>query len=53
MEKERQNRFSFLDVEVIFKQGKFTTTICRKPTFNDVHSNFEKFLHYVYKFGML
>ena len=53
MEKERPNRFCFLDVEVIRKQGKFTTTIYRKPTFNDVYSNFEKFLHYVYKFGML
>ena len=36
MEKERPNRFCILDVEVIRKQGKFTTTIYRKPTFNDV-----------------
>ena len=41
METERQNKFSFLDIEVIREQGKFSTTIYRKATFNGVYSNFE------------
>ena len=53
MEPERQNKFSFLHIEVIREQGKFSTTIYRKPTFNGVYSNFESFLPSVYKFGMV
>ena len=33
---EKENKFSFLDVNVIREQGKFTTTIYRKPTFSGV-----------------
>ena len=43
MEAERQNTFSFLDIEVIREQIKFSTTIYRKPTFNGVYSNFKSF----------
>ena len=53
METEKENKLSFLDVEVIREQGKFTTTVYRKPTFSDVYSNFESFLPSVYKFGMV
>ena len=53
METEKENKLSFLDVEVIREQGKFTTAISRKPTFSGVYSNFERFLHSVYKFGMV
>ena len=52
MEAEKQNKLSFLDDEVICKQGKFTTTIYRKSTFTGVYSNFG-FLPSVYKFGMV
>ena len=34
VETERQTKFSFLDVEVIREQGKFSTTIYRKATFS-------------------
>ena len=51
MEREKENKLSFLDVEIIREQGKFTTTIYRKPTFSGVYSNFESFLPSVYKFG--
>ena len=51
METERQNKFSFPDIEVFCKQGKFTTTIYRKPTFSGVYSNLQSFLPSVYKFG--
>ena len=40
---ERQNKFSFLNVEVIHEQGKFTSTIYRKPSFSGVYSNSESF----------
>ena len=43
METEKENKLSFLDVEVILEKGKFTTTIYQKPTFSGVYSNFESF----------
>ena len=52
MQTERQNKFSFLDIEVIREQGKFSTTSYRKSTFSCVYCNFESFLPSVYKFGM-
>ena len=53
MEAEKENKLSFTDVDVIREQGKFTTTIYRKPTFSGVYSDFESFLPSVYKFGMV
>ena len=53
METEKENKLSFLDVEIIREQGKITTTIYRKPTFSGVYSNFESFLPSVYKSGMV
>ena len=53
METEKENKLSFLDVEFIREQGKFTTTVYRKPTFSGVYSNFESFLPSVYKFDMV
>ena len=41
METERQNKFSFLDIEVIREQGKFSTTIYYKPTFSGVYSKLQ------------
>ena len=53
VETEKENKFSFLDVEFIREQGKFTTKIYRKPSFSGVYSNFESFLPSVYKFRMV
>ena len=53
METEKENKLSFLGVEIICKQGKFITTVYRKPTFSGVYSNFESFLPSIYKFGMV
>ena len=50
METKKENTLSFLDVEIIHQQGKFTTTIYQNPTFSGVYSNF---LLLVYKFGMV
>ena len=38
-----ETEFFFLDTEVICKQGKFATTIYRKPMFSDVFSNIKSF----------
>ena len=40
MKTEKGNKLSFLDIEIICEQGKFTTTIYRKSTFSGVYSNF-------------
>ena len=53
METEKETKLSFLYVEIIRQQGKFTTTIYRKPTFSGVCTNYESFLPAVYKFGMV
>ena len=52
METEKQNKFSFLNIEVICKQGKFSTTIYLKPIFSSMYINFGSFLPSIYKFGM-
>ena len=41
MKTERQNKFYFLDIEVIREEDKFKTTAYRKPTFSGAYSNFE------------
>ena len=48
METEKENNLSFLDVEIVHEQGKFTTTIYQKPTVSGVYSNLESFLPMVY-----
>ena len=53
METEKENKLSFLDVEIIREQGKFTTKIYGKSTFSGVYSNSEIILPSVYKFGMV
>ena len=50
---KRQKKFSFLDIEIIRKQGKYSATIYRKPTFSGVYSKFESFLPSVCKFSMV
>ena len=53
MKAGKENKLSFLDVEVIGEQGNFTTTVYRKPTFSGVYSNLKSFFYLVYKFGMV
>ena len=53
MEAEKENKLSFLDIEIIREQGIFTSTVYRKPGFSGVYSNFECFLPSFYKFSMV
>ena len=43
-EQEINDKLSFLDVEVSRQQGKFATTVYRKPNFSGVHTHFDSFL---------
>ena len=40
-EQEVNGKLAFLDVEVFWKQGKFVTTVYRKPTFIGVCTHFD------------
>ena len=52
-EPEISDKLSLLDVEVSRKEGKFVTTVYRKPTFSGVYTHFDNFLSEVYKVGMI
>ena len=53
IETEKSNKISFLDVNVIREQGKFTTIVYRKSTFSGVYRHFDSFLRDSYKTGMI
>ena len=52
-EQEVNGTLSFLDVKVSQQQGKFVTTVYRKPTFRGVYVLFDSFLPTDYKVGMI
>ena len=53
LETVKENKLSFLDIEIIGRQGKFTTIVYRKPTFSGICSNFESFLPSIYNSDMV
>ena len=53
LNKKKNGKLSLLDIEVSRENGKFVTTVYRKPTFSGVYTHFESFLPTVYKFGMV
>ena len=48
---EKQNRISFLNVQIICEDKTFITSAYRKPTFNGVYTHFDSFLRSTYKLG--
>ena len=44
IEREKQNRMSFLDIAIIREDKTFTTSVYRKPTFSGVYTHFDSFL---------
>ena len=52
-ELEREGKLPFLDTLIQRADGKFITSVYRKPTFTGVYTHFESFLPSVYKFGLL
>ena len=53
IENEKDNRMYFLDVNIILEQGKFTTSVYRKPTFSGIYTHFDRFLPSSNKIGLL
>ena len=51
IEREKQNRMSFLDIEIIREDKTFTTFVYRKPTVSGVYIHFDSFLPSTYMFG--
>ena len=45
IEREKQNRMSFLDIEIIREDKTFTTFFYRKPIFSGVYTYFDSFYH--------
>ena len=44
---------SILDEEISRENGKFVTTVNRKPTFSGAYTHFQRFLPSTQKFGLL
>ena len=53
IETEQSNKISFLDVNVIHEQGKFTISVYRKPTFSGLYTDFDSFLPDTYIISMI
>ena len=53
VETEQNNKISFLDGSVIREQGKFVTSVYRKPFFSGVYTYFDSFLPDTCKTGMI
>ena len=51
IEREKQNRMSFLDIEIIREDKTYITSVYRKPTFSGVYTHFGSFLPSTNKFG--
>ena len=48
---EKQNRVSFLNVQLIHEDKLFTTSFYCKPTFSGVYTHFDRFFPSNYKFS--
>ena len=53
LRKKKNDKMSFLDVEISRENGKFVTTVYREPTFSGAYNSYESCLLSTYKFGML
>ena len=47
------NSLSFLDINIVRDNNKFTTSVYRKPIFSDVLTNFESFIPNSYKYALI
>ena len=53
IENEKDNRMSFLDINITSEKDKFTTSVYRKPTFSKIYTHFDSFLPSSNKIGLL
>ena len=47
------NSLSFLDIKIIREGNKFATSVCRKPTFSGMFTNFGSFIPNSYKYALI
>ena len=52
-ELECNSKLPFLDNLIDRKDGKFITSVYRKPTFTGVYTHYQSFIPSVYKFGLI
>ena len=52
LEKENDDRLSFLDINIFYEKGKFFTNVYRKKAFSGVSTNFNSFTPETYKIGL-
>ena len=52
-EEENENKMPFLDFLFIREEGRFTSSVYRKPTFTGVYSHFQSLLPLKYKIGLI
>ncbi|XP_046851727.1 uncharacterized protein LOC124445026, partial [Xenia sp. Carnegie-2017] len=52
-EVEQNRKLSFLDIDISRTNGKFTTSVYRKPTFTGLFTNFHSFIPLTYKFSLV
>ena len=50
---EKDKCLPFLDVNILFSNGKYSTTVYRKPTFTGLFTNFESYIPITYKRGLI
>ena len=53
IENEKNNRMSFLDVNIIHEKDRFITSVYGKPTFSGIYTHFDIFLPSSNKMGLL
>ncbi len=46
---EHEGKLPFLDIDIFRSNGKFTTSVYRKPTFTGLFTNFQSFIPLTYK----
>ena len=50
---EKDHCLPFLDVNIMFSNGIFSTSVYRKPTFTGLFTNFDSFIPISYKRGLI
>ena len=52
-ELEKDGKLPFLDIEITRSNGKFSTSVYRKPTFTGLFTNFHSFIPFTYKRSLI
>ena len=53
VKRKENDSLAFLDIKIFRDNGKFQTSVYRKPTFSGVLTNFESFLPISYKYNLV